>query len=771
MTILTLPGCAPVPLAHYLKALGILRLVAEQADSAAAGCWQRDAFVLHSSLDHDALLDFFLHRYQPTPILAPWNAGSGFYYQEEKLKAKDPVTGKKIKTGVRNQPTAATCIVDAILNSSSLRFAGYRSAISAAKTIIQRRELSEAPDGDGKNELISELRGQWPDAVVSWLDCVTILVNADAPTTAFKATFPPLLGTGANDGNADFSSNFMQRLCEVLSGAEPPPPADLAKSKLSLDAAIFGGTVVGSRTKAAIGQFFPGSAGGPNNCAGFSGDSFVNPWDFILMIEGALLFAAAAVRRLEAGQEGALAYPFSVRPTAAGYASSAGEDEASGRPELWLPLWENPVALTELQAVFGEARSQVGSRAARNGIDFTRAAVTLGVDRGLSSFQRYGFCQRNGKNYFATPLERVVVRRNARADLLGEVDTWLTRLRGKAGPTAKQPPASVARALNQLEVRILELCKQNDDARLQAVLIALGAAERAVARSLRWATETAFLRPLQGLSLRWLADADTGSREFRLAAALASLTGSFGDDWLALRCHLEPVETLRRGQFKWADTATNDVQWSQAPLPDVLNAIFTRRLIRAEKAGTGGLPEIARCYATVADITAFIEGETDDALLTDLLWGLSLLDWSAVKTEDVPWMNDCRSRRKEALTGVAAERSLRPSSLTEEDATPPSLYALLKLCFLPQRPNEDPIPLVPAIHHRASAGDGAAASCLPRADCAPPAFRLPCGKSPCAAKSSNAPPPPCSFHSPRVSGLISARPSSGLRSCLPLECP
>ncbi len=681
---LTLSGCTPVPLAHYLKALGILRLVAEQADPAAAGCWERDTFLLHSTLDRDALLDFFLHRYQPTPILAPWNGGSGFYFQEEKLKEKDPVTGKKIKTGKRNQPTAATCIADAIMNSSSPRFAGYSSAISAARSVLQRRGLDEAPDGDGKIELISDLRGQWPDAVVNWIDSVTILVNADSPTTSFKATFPPLLGTGANDGNADFSSNFMQRLCEVISLAEPLPPAELAKSKLSLDAAMFGGTVAGSKTKAAIGQFFPGSAGGPNNCAGFSGDSFVNPWDFILMIEGALLFAAAAVRRLEAGEEGALAYPFSVRPTAAGYASSAGEDEASSRPELWLPLWGNPVTLAELQAVFGEARSQVGSRPARNGIDFARAAVTLGVDRGLSSFQRYGFCQRNGKNYFATPLERVVVRRNARADLISEADGWIARLRSKAGPTAKEPPASVSRALNQLEARILELCKQNSADRLQAVLIALGRAEQAVARSLHWTKETAFLRPLQGLSSRWLLEANTGSREFRLAAALASLTGSFGDDWLALRCHLEPVETPRHGQFAWADNATNDVQWSQAPLPAVLNAIFARRLIRAEKAGTGGLAETARCYACVADIAAFIEGETDDKLLADLLWGLSLINWSA-------------------------DKEPTPAPVTCE---PPALYALLKLCYLPKRPNEETIPLVLAIHHRAAAGDGATASRL-----------------------------------------------------------
>ncbi|MHB1309766.1 MAG: type I-G CRISPR-associated protein Cas8g1/Csx17, partial [Limisphaerales bacterium] len=398
----------------------------------------------------------------------------------------------------------------------------------------------------------------------------------------------------------------------------------------------------------------------------------------------ALLFAAASVRRLEAGEAGVLAYPFCVKQAGLGYASAAGADEEGARAEMWLPLWERCTTLPELSAVLGEGRAQVGNRAARNGVDFTRAVVTLGVDRGLSAFQRFGFQVRNGLAYFATPLERVVVRRNARADLLSEVDAWITRLRDKAGPTAKQPPASVSRSLNQLEGRILELCKHGDAARLQRVLIALGGAERSVARSMRWATETAFLRPLQGLSLRWLDETDTGSREFRLAAALTSLSGSFGKDWLPLRCHLEQVETPRRGHFRWASNASNDVQWSNSPLPDLLNAIFTRRMIRAEKAGTGGLPEIARCQATVGDIAAFIEGETDDDLLADLIWGLSLLDW----TVDVP----------------------RPPA--PEACAPPALYALLKLCFLPPRSTEEAVPLVPAIHRRAAAGDGAAASQL-----------------------------------------------------------
>ena len=72
MPELILNGCAPVPLAHYLKALGVLRLIAEQADPAAVGYWHNDHFRLRSTLDQETFLEFFLNRYQPTPIVAPW---------------------------------------------------------------------------------------------------------------------------------------------------------------------------------------------------------------------------------------------------------------------------------------------------------------------------------------------------------------------------------------------------------------------------------------------------------------------------------------------------------------------------------------------------------------------------------------------------------------------------------------------------------------------------------------------------------------------------
>jgi CRISPR-associated protein Csx17 len=79
MPTITFNGCAPVPLAHYLKALRILRLISEQVDATARGSWLNDYLSLHLSADAAALTEFFMHSYRPTAVLAPWNGGSGFF--------------------------------------------------------------------------------------------------------------------------------------------------------------------------------------------------------------------------------------------------------------------------------------------------------------------------------------------------------------------------------------------------------------------------------------------------------------------------------------------------------------------------------------------------------------------------------------------------------------------------------------------------------------------------------------------------------------------
>lgn len=760
----TLTGCSPVPLAHYLKALGILRLVAEQADTHATGWWNKDRFELNSTLDEAGLVDFFLNRYAPTPVLAPWNGGSGFYRGDNRVaiskllgttstrlknyqhalgdargvvakqlqgargtdryrsqinatlcKAKRSATESLAKTIIAGllstkpvkKVTSLSELVSIFAANQSVRSvleakgasranlisAWKRSPLSVKKGILESLFASicyheEARDArqkalgklldielaSTKEALLIQCRNSLSDSAVAWLDAAFVL-------TEDGAKYPPLLGTGGNDGRLEFTNNFMQRLCEVF---EPKDGIALPKSEGWLLGSLFALPAATPLSKSPVGQFFPSAAGGVNATSGFDADSAVNPWDFILMIEGALLFAAASVKRLESTEPGVLVYPFCVKQSGVGYGSASTSDESASRAEMWMPLWDKPAKANELQAVLSEGRAQVGGRPARNGVDFARAVVTLGVDRGISSFQRYGFQVRNGLSYFATPLNRVTVKPNTRATLLGEIDPWLASLRRATSASAKPAaPASVSRAFNQLEARILDLCNQDSAARLQAVLIALGRCEKAIAKSSRWSDE-ARLNPLCELSLDWANLSDTGNAEFRLASALASVTGKFKDAYLTTRCHMEPVNCFKGDKYRWSEVETNNVQWSESPLPTVLNDIFARRLILAERAGTGGLPDYARRFACLSDIKDFIEQRTDDTLLSDLLWGLSLINWT-----DAPKLE-----------------------LQTKRVTAPALFALLKLCYLPVEKSKDGVPLIPAIHHHAARGNGLEASRL-----------------------------------------------------------
>jgi CRISPR-associated protein Csx17 len=343
----------------------------------------------------------------------------------------------------------------------------------------------------------------------------------------------------------------------------------------------------------------------------------------------------------------------------------------------------------ELKALLGEGRAQVGGRPARNGVDFARAVATLGVDRGIGAFQRYGFQVRNGLAYFATPLERVAVRKNKLASqLLAPIDDWLNRFRGKA--FTEGSPSSVQRAARALEAAIIAFCKSDEKYRVQELLVSLGQCEASLASSWKW-TREAFLSPVPLLSSRWLRDANTGTAEFRLAAALASVRGFHGNAALPLRCHLEPVKAeggREKRWYSWTDTIGPNVVWQQGDFAGILNAIFSRRLINAAKNGSGSVSDSSVIPAYPTDIAAFIEGRTDDRLLCQLLWGMVLIDFNGEYSSDF---------------------KLPPPAELHE---PPALYVLLKLCHSRHEIRGKSVPIVPAIHQRARAGDGFQASRL-----------------------------------------------------------
>jgi len=676
-----LTGCTPVPLAHYLKALGILRLVAEQKDPHACGRWRGEYFELRTSLSREELQRFFVEEYRPTPVLAPWNGGSGFF-------PKDNQTA-----------------ISAIGQSTSARLASYAEAIRSAKQVLKDIGVKDKA-GDDKVNILELCRSVWPDEALAWMDAAVVL-------TQDGAKYPPLLGTGGNDGRLDFTNNFMQRITNVIGPGDGVPTPDAARW---LDGALYAYQMQGIGIKAPIGQFAPGIAGGTNASSGFFGSPLVNPWDFILMIEGALLFTAAATKRMESASAGALIYPFCVRQVGAGYTSAAMSDEADSRSEIWMPLWNNFTRSEEVSAIFGEGRTLVHGRAARSGIDFVQAIASLGVERGISEFQRYGFQARNGLAYLAVPLDRIAVRRNEQAGLLADLELAHDRLRQKCRPGAKpEAPGRIARACRQLDEAVFALAKGGNSDSVLGCLIAAGQVQRAYATSLKWTAEV-FLAPIHGLRPDWLKAIRHASPEFRLAASLAGLRMYLGkNETLHFRQHLEQVAVMGskgRSWFTWLDPLKNDAVWHDGGLVDALNGILARRLMRAQQAGVKGWPDWSPRYAMLDDITAFIEGRIDERLFADLLWGLALIDWEQVAQQQRDaWegrpghgANELEEGDTTVLADERDEKAFR--------AVPSSFYSLLRLCFQRTAKEEDAIPLVPGILHRAMAGDGDGAARL-----------------------------------------------------------
>lgn len=450
---IVLSGCRPEPLSNYLKALGVLRVLSEARPYAQCqGYWENEQFVLITTLTEKKIREFFLWDYAPSPFVSPWNGSTGFYPKDKQKE-----------------------LLETIINAPEKRFKAYHDALNIPQSVIQSLELQAQPkDAQVKKRLLSQLRDRLPDTTAKWIDtCAMITTDADNPLK-----FVPLMGTGGNDGNFEFGRTFMQQLQNLIDFQTGDPTEDAEKL---LRSALFDEVLPQLSYSGKIGQFNPIAAGGANATTGTDADSRVNPWDFVLMLEGMLVLMPGITRRGEMGKVG-VAAPFTAsRPSMAGYGSAADEKV---RAELWIPLWRRPVGLGELQVLFREGRAKVSSggqlRTAKTGVDFVRAVTNLGVARGISAFHRYGFQERNGLSYFAVSLNRFKSPPKPQRDPLQAIDSWLQQFLRLA--EEEKTPASIRRAGRLLENAIVEYAQEK--ATLLDLLIALGDAEKALNQSL-----------------------------------------------------------------------------------------------------------------------------------------------------------------------------------------------------------------------------------------------------------------------------------------------
>lgn len=522
MILHRLNGCAPTPLAHYLKALGVLRLVSEQLDPEARGWWEGERFLLASHADEERLLAFLQDEYAPTPLVSPWNKGSGFFYEDDAglapIEKSTAIRLAPAREGIR----AARQLLDAI-KMADVRVRAVKAEVKdktvdrAARQHLKdsqeyrhRLAESEREFKTRKADLMPELRKSWRGPHLDWLNVAMVLDEQSAPD------FPALLGTGGNDGRLDFTNNFFQRLDDLFDLTHPNAPGR-PEAREALRDALFS---VPSRSLIggiSVGQFAPGATGGANATNAPSADSLLNPWDFILLLEGTLLFTAASTRRLAAHGPSRAAAPFAISAHGAGYASASSNDE-SARGEQWMPLWSQPMSCPELHRLLAEGRVQLGARPATEPLDLARAVARLGVARGIHAFQRYGYIERNGQSNLAVPLGRFVVPTQTVSTLscLDDLESWLPHLRREARD--ERAPARLVQAERRLADALLAITQHPEEApRWQTVLLRLAEIE---ALQVHGAGSKA--GPIPRLRPDWLQACDDGSAEFRLATTFAS---------------------------------------------------------------------------------------------------------------------------------------------------------------------------------------------------------------------------------------------------------
>lgn len=694
----TLDGCAPAPLAHYLKALGVLRLVAEQADPAARGWWDGERFRLATALDAEQLSKFFLSRYEPTPFVAPWNKGSGFFQDSDPgLAPLESAAGARFAPFAQGITASREFLDELSLADAAVRAikaatkqkglsAGQRNLLRQSVDYKQRLAEAERRFKSLKADLIPRARLFWRGPHRRWIDAAMVIDDEGT------ARFPALLGTGGNDGRLDFTNNFMQRLGDVFdltsaqAGPQPAAPG-------WLHAALWGEPALGCLQDRAVGQFLPGGAGGANSVNGAEGTSQLNPFDFILMLEGCLLFTAHAVKRLDTQAPQRAAAPFVMAAQAAGYASAGSADESRG--EQWMPLWNQPLTLPEARRLFAEGRAQIGPDAASQPLDIARAVARMGTARGIVAFQRYGYIERNGQSNLAVPLGRFIVqpRPSQQVACLDDLAAWLTRLRHAAAD--KDASARLGTVVRQLGDAAFDAAQHADEpARWQQLLLTLAQVE-----SVMRTGSGIKARPVPALRPEWVQAADDGSAEFRLALAFALQAGDFRRDdrpMQGMRRHWLPLDPKRPDRFATTgdlnaprlDRRPEVAIEGRSGIDDAI-AVLERRLVEADSGELRGfsLRPAARAGAALADVSAWLQGRVDADRTLQLARALMALD-----------------RR------LWAEQIIERQPAPKMDSWPDDAWLCIRLACSPwPLPDGRVPPCDPALLRRLASGDAAAA--------------------------------------------------------------
>jgi len=714
--VIKLRGCTPEPLGNYLKGLGVFRLITEQADPEARAWWREGYLHIYQSKwvgtgaeVEGHLSNWLLDGCQFTPLIAPWQTGTGYLNKGKRTAGGDALSGL---LGLSHRGTESFRDV----------FKDFARALSVElpedpaqwPKVVREKAPPDLSDAEVLRLLRNRLENR---PSVRWLDAVG--VSASRSRESDNPSWFPILANGGGEASGQYIVNHQQRLLSLLRSK------DDERSQVQLESTLFGMSPPGALEAKAMGaMYYPSLMKAPNVGQDFIPDPErrVNPWDFVFLLEGTVIWSMTVTRRKGVTPEKA-SFPFYCRSSFGGSVITVpkeveGAEGSIANGEIWCPIWRYPATLYEVQRIFGEGRLQVGDQVITRGLDFALAMMGVGVDRGIHAFYRYSLLERSGSGrqttLLAVPSGCFVPQRALHVSLLADLRDFAQQI-SQFLVDSSQLPRRLTRARVEFEQAwfnstVASVSARQDPApSLEELLLATGRlmcelgtnATRPGVVKIKRGSDTIerTVMPVRPLRREWASlSAGKQTPEYCLARAVGSI-GAWGTKSgdkesgvavEAIRANLLPV--MARGRrWEWDDTSRSAVWARGAALEANLASVLRRRLIDAQRGVGKGLPLWSSFGANFKDLLAFWSRGIDEARIADLIHGLALIE---TPRADEPYIDRVQKNDQTpdlATSGVwflGDEPKLTPDLpdwLGEKELEAacrlPRVYHLLKLCF------------------------------------------------------------------------------------------
>lgn len=519
-------------------------------------------------------------------------------------------SGKKATIAVVQGQMASDADIIKGIDAGRRFFADFQLAETSART----------------RELLEYFRDGLPELGALAMDAVLTSRTA-------RASDNPLFLKRGEAGNSEIFRGFWSYFLKFKNN-----PADLVRASLFPQQSS-----IWDNEKSPGTPFFPDAIKTYNNGLGWVLDSFpFNALDYLLAVEGALALRGAASRTLAANSRRFAAFPFVF---------DSGEDlvddsnEVKGTASsIWLPLWDRPATFAELSSFICDAQARLPGKEARFSAEFARALRAQGGDAGFSGWQEFRFKMKASRvpwvctgRYLGATSDRYSLRLNdalAPLDESGFLDQFEPRYKGNKIDARSPHPirASISAAI---EDSVVQPTPDNAMEILLRLYPACGklAQSKSFREMLR--QRATFFDPLPMKQWEDLLEG-FGSPEFRIAQALASITG-FSKQSNGKFSRAEPFLgsllplNLEYGHCRLEENSKQAV-WSGTDLGHDLARVLSRRYLDSLDDERPAI--MSPRPAPLEDVLALLNGELDDHRIARWTEALSLIGWHFEKEEE-----------------------------------------------------------------------------------------------------------------------------------------